>query len=198
MRWALWISIVVAVLLGAYALWPVAGFYQLASAVASRDSAALGERVNFPALRKSLTKQLLATYLELTGKEKKLGLIGRSIAMGVGTSIAEPIVARLVNEETLMDLLTKGSAGDGASVSADRVPFSASALRSGWQTWWNSEYGLGDFYVRLPPEKSPDEQFRVKLSLTRWQWKLSGIDLPDPLRVQLAQEIIKQQNKPNQ
>ena len=118
--------------------------------------------------------------------------------MGVGTSIAEPIVARLVNEETLMDLLTKGSAGGGASVSADHIPFSKSSLRSGWQTWLDSEYGLGDFYVRLPPEKSPDEQFRVKLSLTRWQWKLSGIDLPDPLRVQLTQEIIKQQNKPNQ
>jgi hypothetical protein len=46
----------------------------------------------------------VATYLELTGK--KLGLIEKSIAVGVGGSIADPIVARLVNAETLLDLLT--------------------------------------------------------------------------------------------
>src|SRR3954454_13743492 len=132
MRWAVWITVVFVVLLGAYAVWPVVGFYQIASAVESRNSTALAECVDIHSLRKSLTKQLLETYLELTGKEKKLGLIGRSIAIGVGTSIAEPIVARLINENTLMDLLTEGSAGVGASVSADRIPFSTSALRNGW------------------------------------------------------------------
>jgi hypothetical protein len=38
----------------------------------------------------------------------------------------------------------------------------------------------------------------VKLSLTQWQWKLSGIDLPKPLLVQLAQEILDQQKKQNE
>jgi hypothetical protein len=35
----------------------------------------------------------------------------------------------------------------------------------------------------------------VRLSLKEWQWKLSGIDLPEPMRIQLAQEIVKQQNE---
>ena len=69
------------------------------------------------------------------------------------------------------------------------------ALSSGWQTWWASEYGLGDYYLHLPPGKPVDEQFVVRLSLKEWQWKLSGIDLPEPMRMQLAQEIIKQQKK---
>jgi hypothetical protein len=146
-----------------------------------------------PPLRKSLTKQLLATYLELTGKEKKLGLIGKSLAMGLGGSIAGPIVARLVNADTLLDLLSKGNAGQHASVAPELAPFSASALQSGWETWWASEYGLGDFYVYLPPRRPPDEHFRVKLSLSQWQWKLSGIELPEALKVQLVQEILKQQ-----
>jgi hypothetical protein len=38
----------------------------------------------------------------------------------------------------------------------------------------------------------------VKLSLTQWQWKLSGIDLPESLRVQLAQEIISRQKNQNE
>jgi hypothetical protein len=194
-RRVLWVTIIFVVLLAAYAIWPVAGFYRIASAIESRDGATLSKLVDFPLLRKSLTKQILATYLELSGKEKKLGPLGKSIAMGIGGSIAGPIVARLVNEETLMELLTKGSAGGNAAVSADRIPFSKSALRSGWQTWWNSEYGLGDFYVHLPPKTPPNEQFRVKLSLTQWQWKLSDIDLPEPLLVQLAQEIVDRQKK---
>jgi hypothetical protein len=195
MRKTFWIVVILVVAWSAYVIWPVVGFYRIVAAVESRNAAALSQLVDFRHLRKSLTKQLLATYLKLTGKEKKLGLLGKSIAMGVGSSIVEPIVARLVNEETLMDLLTKGSAGGAAKVPGDLIPFSENALRSGWQTWWKSEYGLGEFFVRLPPDKSADEQFKVKLSLASWQWKLSSIDLPDQLRVQLVQEILKKQEK---
>lgn len=192
MRWTLRIAAILAVLLVAYAIWPVAGFYRIASAIESRDAAGLSQRVDFRALRKSLTKQIVETYLELTGKGKKLGLFGKGIAVGLGTSYAEPIVARLINEATLMDLLTKGNAGGGAKISAELAPFSKSALRSGWNTWWNSEYRGDDYYVYLPPEKSAEEQFRVKLSLSQWRWKLAGIGLPDALRVQLAEELVKE------
>jgi Protein of unknown function (DUF2939) len=191
MRWKLWTAVVLVVLLAAYAIWPVVGFYRIASAIESRDAAALTQLVDFRSLRKSLTKQIVATYLELTGKKKKLGLIGKSIALGVGNSVAEPIVARLVNEETLLDLLTKGNAGKGVTVPAELAPFSTSALRNGGRTWWGSEYRWENFYVYLPPDKPTDEQFKVRLSLSQWQWKLSGLDLPEPLRVQLAKEVMK-------
>lgn len=84
MRWTLRIAALLAVLLLAYAIWPVAGFYWIASAVEAKDSAALGKLVDFHALRKPLTKQLVATYIEITGKEKKLGLLGTTLAVGVG------------------------------------------------------------------------------------------------------------------
>jgi len=189
MRWTLRIAAILAVLLIAYAIWPVVGFYRIASAVDARDAAALSKRVDLHALRKNLTKQIIATYLELTGKGKKLGLLGKTIAIGLGTSYAEPIVARLINEETLLDLLSKGDAGGEAKISAELAPFSKSALKSGWTTWLHSEYRGEDYYVYLPPDKPADQQFRVKLSLSPWRWKLAGIDLPQPLRVQLAKEL---------
>ena len=74
---------------------------------------------------------------------------------------------------------------------AEFAPFSANAMKSGWQTWWASDYGLGDYYVYLPPDKPLDERFTVKLSLTDFQWKLAGIDLPEPMRLKLAQELMK-------
>jgi hypothetical protein len=192
MRWTLRIAAILAVLLVAYAIWPVVGFARIASAIEARDAAALAKLVDFRALRKNLTKQIVAAYIELTGKEKKLGLLGKTLAVGMGTSYADPIVAQLLNEQTLIDLLTKGEGGGGVKVPRDFAPFSTSAAKSGWQTWWSSEYGLGDYYVYLPPDKAPDKQFKVKLSLTDLKWKLAGIDLPEPMRMELAQELVKQ------
>lgn len=194
MRWTLRIAAILALLLLAYAIWPVVGFYRIASAIEARDAASLAKLVDFRALRKNLTKQIVAAYIELTGKDKKLGLLGKSLAVGIGSSYADPIVAQLLNEATLIDLLTKGEGGGGVKVPRDFAPFSKSAAKSGWKTWWASEYGLGDYYVSLPPDKAPDKQFKVRLSLTDLQWKLSGIDLPEPMRVELAQQLVKQRS----
>ncbi|HET7851404.1 MAG TPA: hypothetical protein VFK91_01500, partial [Methyloceanibacter sp.] len=126
-----------------------------------------------------------------------LGLMGKTLAVGIGSSYAEPIVAELLNEQTMIDLLTKGQVGGGGGVGAVKVPaelapFSKSALESGWRTWWASEYGLGDYYVYLPPDKAPAKQFKVRLSLKDLQWKLTGLDLPQPMRIELAQQLVKQ------
>ena len=62
--WTLLIAAVLAVLLLAYAIWPVVGFARIASAFEARDGAALAKLVDFHALRKSLTKQIVAAYIE--------------------------------------------------------------------------------------------------------------------------------------
>ena len=107
MRWTLRIAAILAVLLLAYAIWPVVGFFRIASAIEARDAPALAKRVDFRALRKNLTKQVVAAYLQLTGKEKKLGLLGKGIALGIGTSYAQPIIARLLTEQSFIDLLMR-------------------------------------------------------------------------------------------
>jgi len=118
----------------------------------------LGELVDFHALRKSLTKQLVAAYIAFTGKEKKLSLLAKTFAVGVGTSYAEPMIAQLINEQTLIDLLSKG---EGAGQRFRRTllrspsPRRRAAGRPGGPP--NTVY--------LRPDKSPDQQFKVKLSL---------------------------------
>jgi Protein of unknown function (DUF2939) len=68
-----WNTAILAVLLLAYAIWPVAGFFLIASTIETRDAAALARLVDFPALQKSLTKQIVATYIEITNRGKKNG-----------------------------------------------------------------------------------------------------------------------------
>jgi hypothetical protein len=63
------------------------------------------------------------------------GLMGKTLAVGLGTSYAEPIVAQLLNEQTLIDLPSKGETsrgGGGAAVKipAEFAPFSKSALQT--------------------------------------------------------------------
>jgi len=150
MRWGLWTTVVLIVLLVAYFAWPLVGFYSLALAVES------SERVDFPSLRRSLSQQVIAEYLKLTGKDKELGRFRTGIASGVGAALAEPVVAQFLNPETLLDFLNKGSVKVGASISSEIAPFSGSTWRNAWGVWWHSEYGLTRFSAYLPPDKPKD------------------------------------------
>jgi Concanavalin A-like lectin/glucanases superfamily/Protein of unknown function (DUF2939) len=187
MRWALWITITLIILFGVYLASPLLALHRMASAVEERDAVALTGRIDFRAVRRSLTKQIVATYLELTGKKLPLGAITKRFAL----SIADPIVARLMTVKALLDLLGKGEAGKGAGVPIDRAPFTSNAFKSVWRLWLNSDHLGRDFYVFLPPEAPRNEQFKVHLRLIQWQWKLVGIELPKELRQQLARELVE-------
>jgi hypothetical protein len=82
-----------------------------------RDAVALTERIDFPAVRRSLTKQIVQEYLKLTGKKLPLQAIGKRLMV----SAVDPIVARLMTVRALLDLLNKGDAGEQAKVPLDRA-----------------------------------------------------------------------------
>src|SRR5882757_5565535 len=107
MRWTVRVVIILLVLWVAYYVWPYFGLRSLVQAVRKHDIAAVNERVNFLALRQSLTMQIVVTYLRLTGKEARLGQF-RDLAIAATSSIADPIVAQLISAETLTDLLASG------------------------------------------------------------------------------------------
>jgi hypothetical protein len=192
MRWTLRTIAVVALLVAAYAAWPFFALYELAQAVQERDSAAVGRQVNFPAVRQSLTEQIVVTYLQLTGRDARLGQIGRGLAIGAVTSIADPIVAKLISPEALVELLNRGWP---TSVLPDAAPtlqgLSPRALGSVWQIFVRSEQGLRRFDVTVPAGATRARQFTLSFRLISWTWKLSGVELPDELRVRLARELIK-------
>ena len=187
MRWAVWTSILLGVLLAIYVVSPFIALQRIATAVETRDAVEITERTDFPAVRRSLTKQIVAAYLKLTGKKLPLGAIGKGFAF----SVADPIVARLMTVTALLDLLQKGEAGNQVKVPIDKAPFSPASLQNVWQLWLNSHQWGRNFYVLLPPEASGNEQFRVYLRLIQWRWKVVGIDLPEAFKEQLARELVE-------
>ena len=169
---------------------PFVGLAHLRSAIDARNASALSERIDFQRLRNSLGQQIVSTYLKITGKSAQLGQLGTSIAIGVGASMAEPLLADLVNPEMMLDLLS----GSGVSTASLQIPaglgpFSKDAVGSAWQIFINTEYGIGNFYIRLPTSTAATEQFRLRFQVLQWNWKITAIDLPERLRVELAKEL---------
>jgi len=187
MRWKI-PAVAFLLLVAAYTAWPFYGLHRLASAVEARDVTALQQLVDFRALRLSLARQLSATYLTMSGKGAQFG----AAAAGIGSAIADALIGELLTPEALADLLGKGSAGPFAPPS-DIAPLAGSALDNVWKTWLNSDCGVGNFSVRLPPDRPSTQQFQLYLRLSDWRWKLAGVQVPEELRLRLAQEWLKRE-----
>jgi hypothetical protein len=176
----------------AYTVWPFVSLYRLASGVQARDIAAVSQQVDFRALRASLATQIVATYLRLTGKIGRSGSLLDQLTVGVGVSLADPIVTKLISPEVLLELLQNGKP---SGVFSESVPslqgLSSEALGNAWRAYVNSEFGIGRFFIRVPVDKPAAESFRLQFCLAGLTWNLCGAELPEQLQVRLAQEIIK-------
>lgn len=191
MRWTLRIGL--ALLAGWVVLIvsPCVSLYRLAKAVEAHDLNAIRARVNFRAVRASLTKQIVADYLASVGKGRELNASDRSLAAGAGATIADPLVARLVTPEALLDLLDDGWPEN--VVSERPVAFGglgADDLANAWQVFVSSESrGFRVVRVPIPADKPLEERFWLQLRLQRFTWRLTGIELPAALRQRLLKEL---------
>lgn len=187
MRLALWTTILVLVLTAVYIASPMVALSRIGAAVEARDGPAVTERIDFPAVRRSFRRQIARTYREMTGKTLPLNAMASRLAV----SVADPVVARLMAVNALMDLLGRAEAGEKSKLPLDRAPITARSLDSAWRLWLSTEYLGRTVIVRLPPEGKRAGRFGLKLRLSQWTWKISGIDLPRDLREKLAEELIE-------
>jgi Protein of unknown function (DUF2939) len=194
MRTAARISLVFLVLLAGYTVWPFFDLFQIARAIEQRDAATLSERVEFRPLRTSVNRQVLGTYLRLTGKEARLGPFNDA-AVGLAVSVADAALADIGSAEKLLEMFAKGwppaGAGHGIDPAGKESAVIPRTLGTAWKLYAGSEYRLNDFYVSVPPDVAPAQGFRLQLRLTQWLWKLRDVQLPNDLRVQLAQDLIR-------
>jgi Protein of unknown function (DUF2939) len=189
-RFTLAVLVFTALLVGYWA-WPFVGLRAIAAALQAHNAAALSEQVDFPRLRRSLAQQIIFAYLRVTGRESKLGALA-PIASNVGASIVDPLVSQIINPENLIELLRGGTIESELGATSFKIGiFSHFSLSDAWDVWLESEYGLGRVSIGLPANAEADEQFRLRMQLLQWRWKITGLDLPQKLRDQLAQELAK-------
>jgi hypothetical protein len=191
MRRTLQIVAVVFVVLIAYLAWPLFGLKQIVDAVQSKDVSSLAQRIDAPALRRSLVEQIALAYLHASGKDKGLSPLETRLAIAAAAALAGPKVDAMLKPDSLLQLLRQGqtdSVGDLAEVGLPRLQ--APNLRNLYRVMRNTEYSGTVFSILLPLTSDEEEGYRLQLTLESWTWKLSGIRLPEAVRTRIANEIV--------
>ena len=161
------------------------------------------------AVRRSLAKQIFAAYLKQAGEgDHPDALTRRWAATAVET--AEPLVTRLLSPDALLKLFGEGSLNTAlpnmppqtvvpsSPSKTDASVRAASGLSMGLAslTWPRiltsvETRGFWTFHLTLPRAPGIAGHVRLSFRLNSWTWRLNGIELPDLLVRQLADELLK-------
>jgi DUF2939 family protein len=108
MKFIRWVVIICLVVLLVYGASPYFSFWRFTAAVQSRDAAAISARVDFPAVRASLKRQLVARFANKTSSHKRWSNLGPTLIDAIIDAYITPdgIAALLSNPETLKNLKT--------------------------------------------------------------------------------------------
>jgi hypothetical protein len=108
MRLLRWIALLCVVLLLVYGVSPYFSFWRFTVAIRSGDSVAIGSRVDFPAVRASLKKQLVTRFARATTGHKRWANLGPTLIDTIVEAYANPdgIAALLSNPGALKNLQT--------------------------------------------------------------------------------------------
>src|SRR6266581_9232747 len=106
MRLIRWVALGCIVLLVLYCASPYFSFWRLTIALRSGDSAAIGSHVDFPAVRASLKKQLVARFARETSGHKRWSNLGPTLIDAIIDAYVTPegIAMILANPEALKNL----------------------------------------------------------------------------------------------
>ncbi len=184
-------AIVLVILVAAYWGWALVGAAQLASVASQGDAEAVMQRVDLPALRRSLSSQIAHAYLEQNPQFQKLLSIEKGFVGSVGAGAAEALLRELLTPENFVALLNKGRLPKAGAPDAEtlwRMPPLGEAFRTGpLQALINSHFdGPLSFVVGLD---SAEGRYGVHLHLSGSTWRLSGLDVPEQVSARLAREI---------
>jgi hypothetical protein len=111
------------------------------------------------------------------------------LAIQAGMALADAYIVEIIRADALIDLLkqsrTETFAGPPGSNSSPG--WSMPSLRPVGRLL-AAEYRGRNFYVTVPLSAAPQESYGLRLRLSRWRWKLAGIELPETIKVRLVQE----------
>ena len=195
-RWLVIVGAIVVLGLACWA-WPLVGAAQLARTARGGDAGQVFDRVDVDGLRRSLARQIAAAYLDVSGKGKRMGALGRSVAGAAVTTVADPYVAELLTPDNVMALLAKGrinqvTLGGRAVAVKGELPDFSNLLDDHLLAAVTGSYfdQIKDFVIPIDGGRGVDDHYGVHMHLVGLTWKLGGIDLPAPLVAEMARSII--------
>ena len=106
MKFIRWVIVICVAVLLIYGVSPYFSFWRFRAAVQSRDAAAISARVDFPAVRASLKRQLVERFANKTTSHKRWVNLGPNLIDAIIDAYVTPdgIAALLSNPEALKSL----------------------------------------------------------------------------------------------
>ena len=184
-------AVALVILSAAYWAWALAGAAQLASAAERGDTGAVIERVDLQALIRSLSGQIARAFLEQNPQLQKAPPPRPGVFLNA--SAAEMLLRALLTPDNIAALLSQGRVGivgvggkDAGTVWG--MPSLGEAFNARpLQVAMNSHFdGPRSFVVGLD---SPDGRYRIHMNLSGLTWRMTGVDIPEPITARLARLI---------
>jgi hypothetical protein len=179
------------ILIAAYWGWALAGAAQLASAAERGDADAVIERVDLQALIRSLSGQIARAFLDQNPQLQKPPPPRQGAFLNA--SAAEMLLRALLTPDNIAALLSQGRVGVVGAGGKDTetlwgMPslgeaFHARPLEVLMHSYFD---GPRSFVVGLD---SSDGFYRIHMNLSGLTWRMSGVDVPDPITARLARLI---------
>ncbi|MFC4174334.1 DUF2939 domain-containing protein [Microvirga sp. GCM10011540] len=199
MIWTLRITFLLFIAWIVFLVSPFVALYDLSRAVEAKDVDTITERVNFRALRISLSRQIASEFLKTRDGKEELGGLDPRAAANAGAVMVNPLVEQLVTPQALIDLLEDGwpqaagnRRGGAAAPAVSPVSFDIGSLGQALKLFFTSEgQGFRSVTVPIPVDEPRDKQFRLTLRLSGMTWRLTGVELPQALRQELIRRAPK-------
>jgi Protein of unknown function (DUF2939) len=179
------------ILIVVYWAWALAGAAQLAAAAERGDAEAVIERVDLQALIRSLSGQIARAFLDANPQLQNPPPPRPGVFLNA--SGAEMLLRALLTPKNIAALLNQGSVGvvgvggkDAGTVWG--MPSLGEAFNARpLQVVMNSHFdGPRSFVLGLD---SPDGRYRIHMNLSGLTWRMSGVDIPEPITARLARLI---------
>jgi Protein of unknown function (DUF2939) len=161
MRPIRWIALIFIVLLLLYGLSPYFSFWRFTVALRASDAAAINARVDFPAVRASLKKQLVKRFSRGATGHKRWGNLGPTLIDAIVDAYATPegIAALLSNPEALKNLQPQPQFEFPTGKPVD---------------WFKVKYA---FFTGPRTFVVDREQIKLRFCFTGLGWQLNDLDL---------------------
>jgi Protein of unknown function (DUF2939) len=170
----------------AYMAWPAYDLTQFVRAIERGDTTTAAHYVNLARVRVSLTEQITEAYLQRTGARS-----GPLVHGAVG-ALADPIVHKLISPEAFTELLRIGwPRAVVPEPPSNTSGITLAGLGTTLQLFAAAEYGIGRYEVTVPVGAPPERAFMLQFRLAQWRWQLAAVRVPEPIRLLLADEVIK-------
>jgi Protein of unknown function (DUF2939) len=179
------------ILVAAYWSWALAGAAQLASAASRDDAQAVMERVDLQPLIRSLSSQIARAYLDQNPQLQNPPSPRQGVFLNA--SAAEMLLRALLTPDNIAALLNQGrvgvlnAGGQDAGTVWGMPPLGEAFNARPLQVLTHSYFdGPLSFVVGLI---SPDGLYRLRMRLSGITWRLSAVDIPEPVTARLANLI---------